>query len=272
MDVAFTKMNGIGNSFVIIDLRDQAQAKPLLTPPCLRALAERAHPTTHGCDQVLTIEPPRNDGTIYMGIYNADGSEAEACGNGTRAVAAYLGQTSTIIETQAGPLDCEAEPSGHVTVNMGQPRFKATDIPVSDLDLDLTQARLHPDLPPAFIVSMGNPHAVFFVDGPRAAAEKYGAALEHHAVFPNRANINFAQVVNDQHLVLVTWERGAGLTPACGTGACATAVAHDRRHGPTNGAPIRIDAPGGQLELRVADNGVWMRGPTTTEFSGTVRL
>lgn len=274
--IDFIKMSGLGNDFIVIDLRQDLRQdediRAALTEENVRHLAARDNPTTYGCDQLLTIEPPKQGGDVYMGIYNADGSQAEACGNGTRAVATYLGLTHSVIETCAGELACVLEPSGTISVNMGLPRFEPSAIPVRDTLSNLSAVPLHADLPEAFIVGMGNPHAVLFVDNPRAMAERYGAALEHHDFFPKRANINFARVEETAHLTLVTWERGAGLTPACGSGACATAVAYDRLYGGTKGAAIRIDAPGGTLNIRVTSDGVWMNGPAVTEFTATAHL
>ena len=167
-----------------------------------------------------------------MDILNADGSQAESCGNGTRAVAAYIakhkGQTNPVIETLGGSLSCAVMPENRVEVTMPAPKFAWTDIPVAE-EVKTNGVKLHDDLPPAFLVNVGNPHAVFFASKKtKWMASKFGSDLEMHPLFPQQANINFAQILRDFEratILLHTWERGAGLTKACGTGACATAIA-----------------------------------------------
>lgn len=272
MDIAFTKMNGLGNDFIVIDARETALT---LRPEHIRQLAARENRDTKGCDQLLIMREPVGSATVLMEIYNADGSQVEACGNGTRAVAALLAQEHCTIETLGGVLACHVEKDGLVTVDMGQPRLAPSDIPVSDPNIDPRSVSLHEDLPPACLVSMGNPHAVIFVDGdPRQMAAHYGPELEHHALFPARANINFCVVHDAGHLQLATWERGAGLTKACGTGACATAVAHGLRHGFQPERFIQLDVPGGTLHIRVQGpkGNVWMRGPAETEFASIAHI
>jgi diaminopimelate epimerase len=218
--IAFSKMNGLGNDFVIIDARDRDLA---LSPDNVRDLAARDNDTTKGCDQLLVIHPPKNGGDIFMQIFNADGSEVEACGNGTRAVAAYMaqrGHSACLIDTLGGALACNSQSNGHdatathnVQVAMPLPKIGAA-------------MSLHQDLPDALPVDVGNPHGVIFVaTGTAGLAAQYGFQLERHTAFPQRANINFASLQGDNLIRLDTWERGVGLTKACGTGACATAVA-----------------------------------------------
>ena len=235
--IAFTKMNGLGNDFVVIDARRERLA---LAAEGARALAARENASTKGCDQLLILHPPRNagqgKGDVFMQIFNADGGEVEACGNGARAVAAYLARQGTpepIIETLGGTLQAQM-PANQVPVNnvnfpgiiMPTPRRGWKDIPLAEKVADTSQVTLHPDLPPAFMVNVGNPHAVIFVDGGTAGlAAQYGFKLEKNRLLPEGANINFAACTGDTIIELDTWERGAGLTQACGTGACATAVA-----------------------------------------------
>ena len=183
--IAFTKMNGLGNDFVIIDARDNALS---LSGDDVRALAARAHAQTQGCDQLLVIHSPRNSGDVFMQIFNADGGEVEACGNGTRAVAAYLahkGMAAVKIETLGGILACTAtlaDRQASAQVSMTLPQIGA---PIS----------LHQDLPAALPVNIGNPHAVIFVaTGTAGLAAQYGFQLERHKAFPERANINFASL------------------------------------------------------------------------------
>jgi diaminopimelate epimerase len=268
MEIAFTKMNGLGNDFVVIDGRRHALT---LTPSLVRQLADRNNPDTRGCDQLLHILPPRGNGTVFMDIFNADGSRVGACGNGTRAVAMLLGLSDCIIETEAGALACQLSDDNLVTVNMGPPRLSAAEIPVSNLRIDPRAVQLHDDLPLAILVNMGNPHAVMFTtEAPQSLALRYGPALEHHPLFPERANINFYRLHKPDHLEMATWERGAGLTKACGTGACATAVAHALAQGFAPETFRRLDVPGGTLHIRsdAETAPVWMRGPAAIEFTG----
>ncbi|MGC6475128.1 MAG: diaminopimelate epimerase [Parvibaculales bacterium] len=227
--MTFTKMNGLGNDFVVLDARLNELH---LTQAQVRNIADRDNPVTMGCDQIMIIRPARGNGDCFAEIRNADGGEVEACGNGTRAVAAYLnkkdGLASCRIETLAGELDCATQ-LDRVNVTMPAPKFSWQDIPLSE-DIGKTNGVvLHPDLPPAFLVNVGNPHAVIFAaKKTKWMASKYGSELEHHELFPNRANINFVQQFRQfdrPTLGVHTWERGAGLTQACGTGACAVAIA-----------------------------------------------
>lgn len=272
MDIAFTKMNGLGNDFVIIDSRKTEHS---LTAAQVKILADRAHPQTAGCDQLLHLLPPQSGGHVFMEIYNADGSQADACGNGTRAIAALLNLPESIIETKAGNLACHVDSAGMVSVAMGQPRLAAADIPVSDLDINPQAIVLHPDLPSATLVNMGNPHAVIFVpQDPQTYARQYGDMLRHHALFPDGANINFVAINNAAHVTMATWERGAGLTKACGTGACAATVAFSLVHGLEPNQELQLDLPGGTLFIRYApnDGGVFMRGPAVFEFTAKAEL
>ncbi len=242
----FTKMNGLGNDFVIIDARDEPAFA--LTAAQVQKLAARDNPDTHGCDQLLVVrQPPLNSGAdVFMQIYNHDGSEVEACGNGTRALALFLikdnirgrDDLAYNISTDGGDIksgllqEYSPENKGALMyAHMPLPKFEWDEIPLAE-SIDNTQSIvLHDDLPPAFLVNVGNPHAVMFFDkgttseALQALAQKYGNALEHHALFPQRANINFAAPTIDNKIYLCTWERGVGITKACGTGAAATAIA-----------------------------------------------
>ena len=228
--IAFTKMNGLGNDFVVIDARREAAS---LGAAQVCALAARNNAVTNGCDQLLILHPPRNTGDVFMQIFNADGSEVEACGNGARAVAAYLSRLGTsepVIETLSGILQTRIATQGETKfspkVIMPTPRRGWQDIPLAEEMPDTSHITLHRNLPPAFMVNVGNPHAVIFVEsGTAGLAAQYGFELEKNRLLPHGANVNFAACAGDNIIELDTWERGAGLTQACGTGACATAVA-----------------------------------------------
>ncbi|MGB0342545.1 MAG: diaminopimelate epimerase [Parvibaculales bacterium] len=284
--LAFSKMNGLGNDFVILDARPNDLS---LSPDTVRQLAARDNRITQGCDQLLIIQPPRKAGDIFMQIFNADGSEAQACGNGTRAVAAWLaardGMARSAIDTLGGLLACVVDADGTVEVTMGQPRFDWQQIPLARAVDDTARAMLHPALPPAFLVNIGNPHAVFLLDANsdlESLARQYGAALECHELFPEKANIGFACPGHNDHgdngdnhaLHLRVWERGAGLTRACGSGACAAAIAAIAIGG-FDAARVDVHQPMGVVQISRSDNGrgdVRMRGPATFEFDGEVSL
>ena len=226
-------MNGLGNDFIIFDVMDNDTSLPDdIAQNVWRNIADRDNPATKGCDQILILRPANEQGDCFMDIRNADGSRAETCGNGTRAVAAYIakhkGQNNPVIETLGGSLSCAVMPENRVEVTMPAPKFAWADIPVAR-EVKTNGIKLHDELPPAFLVNVGNPHAVFFASKKtKWMASKYGSDLEMHPLFPQQANINFAQILRDFEratILLHTWERGAGLTKACGTGACATAIA-----------------------------------------------
>ena len=265
VSTSFTKMHGAGNDFVILD----ARAAPLaLTPPVIRALADRR--TGVGCDQLIVLTPPRHpDAAVFMHIHNPDGSAAGACGNATRCVARLLGQTDATVQTTAGLLPTRALPDGEFEVDMGPPGLAWQDIP-----LTAPADTLHLQLPgdPA-AASMGNPHATLFVDdvaGVDPAAR--GPALETDPIFADRANIGFAQILAPDRIRLRVWERGAGLTLACGSGACAALVNAHRRGLAGRAATLMLD--GGTLHIawREADSHVLMAGPAVVAFHGTVDL
>ncbi|MBV9758071.1 MAG: diaminopimelate epimerase [Alphaproteobacteria bacterium] len=269
----FVKMHGLGNDFVVFDER----TGPLgLTAARAAAIADRH--TGIGCDQLISIEPaPAGSGAdAAMRIRNADGSEAGACGNATRCVAELLlrdsGAHAGTIRTAAGNLSVERLPDGLIRVDMGEPRLHWRDIPLAR-----AMDTLHVDLyagefgPPA-ACSMGNPHATFFVaDLDRVPVAALGPELERASLFPDRANIGFAQVLAPDRLRLRVWERGAGLTRACGSGACAALVNAHRRGLAGRRAAVLLD--GGELGLEWRDNDhVLMTGPVATAFRGTIEL
>ncbi len=267
--LTFTKMHGLGNDFVIIDARVHPVA---LDDAWARALADRH--TGIGCDQVIVIEPARNGADAFMRIRNADGGEVAACGNAARCVAVILagesGRTTARIETLAGVLEAKIRDSRTVTVDMGEPALDWQAIPLArEQDtIGLDVASLPLDNPVA--VNMGNPHAVFFVDDAEAIdLAVLGPVLEHHPMFPERANIGVAQVLADDRLRLRVWERGAGITLACGTGACAAAVAAHRRG--LAGRAVEVVLDGGKLAIEWrADGHVVMTGPVAVSFSGRI--
>jgi diaminopimelate epimerase len=266
MGTAFVKMHGCGNDFVILDER----ARPLaLTPEQAAFLANRR--TGIGCDQVIAIRPcPGAD--ALMRIWNPDGSEAGACGNATRCVADILMREArtdaVIIRTVSGDLPATRTTDGLISVDMGAPRLDWADIPLTcpadTLRLDL------PGEPAA--ASMGNPHATFFVpDLGTVPITSLGPEWENHPIFPARANIGFAQILDTETIRLKVWERGAGLTLACGSGACATLVNAHRRGLTHRRASVILD--GGTLTIEWLDNNhVLMIGPAVTAFRGEIDL
>ena len=268
--IAFTKMNGLGNDFVIIDARDSTLT---LSSDDVRALAAREHVQTQGCDQLLVVHPPRQNGDCFMQIFNADGSEVEACGNGTRAVAAFMarhGQAAPTIETLGGTLACQSQVNGDRATT-------AVAMPLPQIGAPLS---LHQNLPEALPVNVGNPHGVIFIEaGTAGMAAQYSFQLEHHAAFPQRANINFASLQGDNLIRLDTWERGVGLTKACGTGACATAVAAITQGLCAPGA-VTIRPPFNQDDNETdvlvidyqPDTHLLMRGPVQFDFVGQAQV
>lgn len=273
---AFVKMNGIGNEIVVVDMR----ARPgVITAEDARAVAAQ-----NGApyDQLMVLYPPRAPGTeSFVRIYNNDGSEAGACGNGMRCVASIVfdetGKDALTFETKAGLINCWRGPEpGTYTVDMGKPRFGWQDIPLAEEFRDTRGIELQvgpidaPILHTPSVVNMGNPHAVFWVDDPYAYdLAKFGPMLEHHPIFPDRANITLAAIKSRDHIVMRTWERGAGLTKACGSAACATAVAAARLNRADR--KVRLSLPGGDLvvEWRESDDHVLMTGSVAFEFEGT---
>jgi diaminopimelate epimerase len=272
---AFTKMNGLGNEIVVVDMRGE---KGAISAAEARAAAQ---PAGAPCDQLMALHAPRTPGTDgYVRIYNNDGSEAGACGNGMRCVAELLfketGKHALTFETKAGLLNCwQGDTALISTVDMGPPRFAWNEIPLAEEFRDTRAIELQvgpidqPILHSPSAVSMGNPHAIFWVEDVNAVdLGRIGPMLEHHPLFPERANISLAQVASREHLVLRTWERGAGLTRACGSAACAAAVAAARLR--RTGRKVTVTLPGGDLviEWRERDDHVLMTGPVAYEYEG----
>ena len=266
----FIKMHGAGNDFVVLDLRRGGTAP---TPKEAIAIADRHRGI--GCDQLILIGPsPTGVADLGLTFLNSDGSASGACGNGTRCVADFLmrerGADHLALETAAGILDCARGRDGRVTVDMGVARTEWRDIPLSEARDTLHLGIGEGPVKDPVGVGMGNPHAVFFVpkvdDIPIAAI---GPKLEHHKLFPQRANIGFAEVRAPDRIRLRVWERGAGLTLACGSGACAALVAAVRRGLAKREATMELD--GGALEIEWLENGhVLMTGPTALAFRGTI--
>ncbi len=266
----FLKMHGAGNDFVVLDARDHPI---VLTPAQARAIADRR--LGIGCDQIIVIENDVTGADAFMHILNADGSESGACGNATRCVAALLaeetGQSRHAIRTIAGLLPTEILGPGLVEVDMGAPLTEWAEIPLNaPADTLHLKLSLGPVQDPA-ACSMGNPHATFFVeDLARLPVETIGAALEKSRIFPERANIGFAVIETPTRIRLRVWERGAGLTLACGSGACAALVNAHRRGLATRQAELVLDGGSLMITWREADNHVLMRGPATTAYAGRI--
>ena len=260
MRIRFTKMHGAGNDFVVLDCTQQPFS---LTAAQLRQLADRHLGV--GCDQVLVVEKPsRRDADFRYRIFNADGGEVEQCGNGARCFVRYVHERGLTdkreirVETLAGMIVPRLEDDGEVTVDMGPPLLEGTET--------IDGAELA-------ILSMGNPHAVQVVDDvERAPVTTQGPRLEHHARFPNRVNAGYLQVVDRHEAKLRVWERGAGETLSCGTGACAAVVAGIGRG--LLESPVRMHTRGGALTIawNGGDNPVWMKGPAQTVFEGEIDL
>ncbi|HLI21192.1 MAG TPA: diaminopimelate epimerase [Stellaceae bacterium] len=263
-------MHGLGNDFVVIDARAAALS---LSESAARAVADRHRGV--GCDQILIIEKPRSPSAdAFMRIRNADGGEAEACGNGARCVAALLikkdNREEVVIDTLAGPVTARAAGTDRVAVDMGEPRLGWRDIPLAkECDTLHVPLSLGPLADPV-CTSMGNPHATFFVaDMAMIDIAALGPKLEHDALFPARANIGVAQILSPQKIRVRIWERGDGLTLACGSGACATLVAAARRGLAERRAELVADGGSLDIEWR-ADNHVIMTGAVATSFCGTI--
>jgi diaminopimelate epimerase len=270
----FVKMNGLGNEIVVVDMR--------ANPAVIGGVEARAAAQPGGApyDQLMALYPPRSAGTTsFVRIFNNDGSEVGACGNGMRCVAALVAKEhandSLLFETKAGLVQCWKAEAGLFTVDMGAPRLAWNEIPLAEEFRDTRAIELQvgpidaPVLHSPAVVSMGNPHAVFWVDDVHAHdLGKLGPLLENHPIFPERANISLAHIVSREHIVIRTWERGAGLTKACGTAACATAVAAARLRRAER--KVTVTVPGGDLgiEWRASDDHVLMTGPVEFEFEG----
>lgn len=275
-DVPFLKMNGLGNQIIVADLRG---TNARVTPEAAIAINARAETRF---DQIMAIHDPRTPGTInYVEIINSDGSRAQACGNGMRcvvqALTAELGRQRFTFETLAGILFGEEAEDGQITVDMGTPKFAWYEIPLSEEFADTRYVELQigpidaPVLHSPSVASMGNPHATFWVkdDVWSFALDRFGPLLENHPLFPERANISIAEVVRPDHVVLRTWERGAGLTQACGTAACAALVNGARTRRTARKATVTV--PGGDLIVEWLDNDhVTLTGPAEFEWRGNL--
>ncbi|KGJ19984.1 diaminopimelate epimerase [Paracoccus sanguinis] len=259
----FVKMHGAGNDFVVIDARAPGAGR--VSPALARAIGDRHRGV--GFDQLAEILPDP-DADYRLVFWNADGSEAGACGNASRCVAARmmeaLGRDSLRFATRRGMLTAVRE-GGAVWVNMGAPQLDWDAVPLARA---VDTARLPLDGDPA-AVGMGNPHAVFFVpDAEAAPLTTLGPQVEHDPLFPQRTNVEFASLTGPDRLRMRVWERGTGVTLACGSGACATAVAAHRRG--LTGRRVTLDLDGGTLGVDLRDDGVWLTGPVATVFEGTL--
>lgn len=253
----FLKMHGLGNDFVVIDARSGENP---VTPALARALGDRHRGV--GFDQLAVILPAES-ADFTLEFWNADGSKAGACGNATRCVSDLmmrdLGKDRVTLTTARGRLAAERRADGLVSVNMGAPILEAAAIPVAADPLALPLAG------DPVAVGMGNPHCIFFVEDAEAAdVAGLGPKIEHHPLFPERTNVEFAALVGPDHLRMRVWERGAGITLACGSGTCATAVAAHLRG--LTGRQVIVDVDGGRLEIDWREDGVWMTGPTALVF------
>ena len=272
--VEFARMNGLGNKILVIDMRGRTDR---VTPAAAIALA--ADPAT-AFDQIMAIHDPKAENTdAWIDILNCDGTKAQACGNGTRcvvqALSAETGRRQFTFQTVAGLLNAVEHSDGLISVDMGLPRFGWQEIPLAEEFRDTRAIELQvgpidaPVLHSPSVMSMGNPHAIFWVDQDVWSydLEKFGPLLENHPIFPERANITIAQVVSRERMIIRTWERGAGLTLACGSAACAAAVSAARTR--RTGRKVAITAPGGELSVEWRDDDhVVLTGPAEWEFSG----
>ena len=272
----FLKMNGLGNDFVVVETPADSPFGPFDPgPEAARAIADRA--TGIGCDQIIGISAsPTSEALVRF--WNADGEEVGACGNGTRCVAWLLmeasGRDAAVFETRAGRLSGRRAGDQIVTVDMGRPGLDWTQIPLAE-EMDTRGIELQvgpidaPILHTPGCVSMGNPHVVFFVpDAEAAPVRQVGPMIEYHHLFPERTNVGFAQIVARDHIRLRVWERGAGETKACGTGACAALVAASRRGLTDRKATVQVDGGALVIEWRTSDDHVLMTGPVAVEFTG----
>jgi len=276
MLLRFTKMHGLGNDFMVLDLISQHAH---IQPKHAKQWGDRH--TGVGFDQLLLVEPPSNpDVDFRYRIFNADGSEVEQCGNGARCFARFVvdkrltAKKQIRVETKGGIIELELRADGQISVNMGPPRLEPAQIPfIADAAALSYQLELDGESHALAAVSMGNPHAVLRVaDAELAPVHALGAKLEHHPRFPQRVNVGFLQVVDRHYAKLRVWERGAGETQACGTGACAAAVAAIGQG--WMDSPVQIELPGGRLSIEWAGPGqpVMMTGPAARVYEGQVRL
>ncbi len=279
--VEFAKMNGLGNKILVVDMRGRADK---VTPAA--AIALNAVPDTQ-FDQIMAIHAPKASGTdAWIDILNSDGSKAQACGNGTRcvvqALASETGKKVFTFQTVAGILNAVEHEDGTISVDMGKPVFEWNKIPLAEEFHDTSRIELqigpidNPVLHSPSVASMGNPHAIFWIDQDPMSFDlgRFGPLLENHPMFPERANITLAQVTSPSSITTRTWERGAGLTLACGSAACATAVSAARTGRTAREVAVKVASSPNQgvltIEWRERDDHVIMTGPAEWEWSGTL--
>jgi diaminopimelate epimerase len=266
---AFLKMHGLGNDFVVFDARKQGLA---LSGDAVRAIADRRRGV--GCDQVIVIERGKSGFDATMRSFNADGSEVESCGNASRCVARVLmeelDRSDVRIATRGGPLTCTDAGGDNVSVDMGAPRFDWNDIPLSEsVDTNAIPLRVDGEDYLAAAVSVGNPHCVLFVsNAEEARVAEIGPKLETHPLFPQRTNVEFVSVGDRTHLRMRVWERGTGITSACGTGACAVVAAANRRGLVGGNVDVLLDGGTLSITLRDSDSHILMKGPASLSFKG----
>jgi len=270
----FRKMNGLGNDFVVLDARAQ---KISVSARAAQRIADRT--SGIGCDTVVVLEPS-NRAELMMRFFNADGSESASCGNASRCIAWLIAKESGVtepqLETKAGVLKTKVHADGSVTVDMGRPKFRWDEIPLSEPFHDTRQIELQigpidkPVLHSPSVVNVGNPHCIFWVDDVNAyRLDRFGPILENHPRFPERANISLAQITSPTSMILRVWERGVGLTKACGTGACAATVCAARKN--LTDRAVTVSLPGGKLAVDWrADDHMWMTGPVALDFEGAL--
>jgi diaminopimelate epimerase len=273
--IAFRKMNGLGNEIVVVDLRGTAK---VFTEPEAAAIA--ATPRTH-FDQMMVLHDPKTAGTeAYVRIYNTDGSQAGACGNGARCVAWVIHEATSkrvfTFETRPGVLTAAVTDKARITIDMGRPKFGWQDIPLVEAFHDTRHIELQvgpidaPLIHSPSVVNVGNPHCIFWVERLDIVdLGRVGPMLEHHRLFPDRANISLAHVKSRNEIDIQVWERGAGLTRACGSAACAAAVCAARKK--FTDRRVRVNVPGGPLDIEwTADDRILMTGPVEDEYAGTL--
>ncbi|KIC45001.1 diaminopimelate epimerase [Ruegeria sp. ANG-S4] len=261
-ELPFMKMHGLGNDFVIVDARAQAGA---ITPAMARGIGHRQFGV--GFDQLAIIEAGETD--AHLTFYNADGSTSAACGNATRCIARFLmnesGKSELNLTTERGALTARDSGDGLTSVNMGLPQLRWDEIPLAE---EMDTLRLPVEGRPT-ATGMGNPHCTFFVDDAEAIPlDEFGARYENHPLYPERTNVQVAQVLGPDHIRMRVWERGVGITLASGSSSCATAVASARLG--LTGRKVQIELDGGTIWIDWRDDGVWMTGPTCHVFSGTL--
>lgn len=260
----FMKMHGLGNDFVIVDVRMRGA---VVTPALVRRLADRHRGV--GFDQLAVIAA--GDADAYLNFFNADGSRSDACGNATRCIARYLmnetGKTELALGTGRGILMARDAGGGLTSVNMGPPQLRWDEIPLAE---EMDTAELPIEGSPV-ATGMGNPHCTFFVDDAEVIPlAEFGARYEHHPLYPERTNVQVAQITGPDRIRMRVWERGVGITLASGSSSCAVTVAAARRG--LTGRRARVDLDGGSMEVDWRDDGVWMTGPTAHVFDGVLSI